>query len=167
MALSEPMYARDWGKASGQRKLLRCTSHSQEPSRRGEEEEESEPYTLVSIREGLNVASADDGVGEAVKLSGLRSSGLGRVELAEKLLLLLNLLEDASEVLALLGCDLSGRGVVGGSAVTEGEDAVGTEEAEVLVDEETATGVLLRADAGHEVLSDGTSGVTSGPTYES
>jgi hypothetical protein len=75
---------------------------------------EAVAYTLVRVREGRDVASTDDSVGERVELSGFGVSRLGRVEVSEESVLLVKLGEDTGEVATLLGGNLSGRSVVGG-----------------------------------------------------
>lgn len=140
----------------------------------------------MRVGEGRDVAGTDDSVRERVELSGFSVARLGRVKVTEKSVLLVELGEDTGEVTTLLSGDLGSRGVVGGyrgtpgsesaegeiskmhdcqrtSAVTEGEDAVGTEKAKVLVNEETASRVLLSRDLVHQVLGDLTSSVTGSP----
>lgn len=122
--------------------------------------------TLVGVREGRDVAGTDDSVGERVELSGFSVRRLGRVEVSEKSILLVELREDASEVTTLLRGDLGSGSVVGSSAVTEGEDTFSSEEAKVFVNEETSSRVLLLRNLVHQILGDLTSSVTSGPNKE-
>ena len=72
----------------------------------------------MRVREGRDVAGTDDSVGERVELSGFSVRRLGRVEVSEKSILLVELREDASEVTTLLRGDL-GSGSVVGSCRTE------------------------------------------------
>ena len=61
---------------------------------------------------------------------------------------------------------LCGGSVVGDGTVADSPDVLGTVDNEVFVYCETAAGVLLRGDLGHEVFDDGAEGVAGGPDEE-
>ncbi len=75
-------------------------------------------------------------------------------------------IEEAREEGTFLRGDLCGGSVVGDGAVADRPDVFGAVDDEVFVDRETAAGVLLRGDLGHEVFDDGAEGVTRGPDEE-
>lgn len=68
----------------------------------------------MRVGEGRDVAGTDNSVRERVELSGFGVPRLGRVEVTEKSVLLVELGEDTGEVSALLSGDLGSRGIVGG-----------------------------------------------------
>ena len=123
--------------------------------------------TLVGVVERGELGGAVELLDDTLDLCGV-GGGVG-AELSKLLLelvLLADLVEHLCEVGTLLGGDLGSGGVLGGSAVTEGVDALSTQEREVIVDEETTALGLSRGEGAHEVPGDLARGVTGSPNEE-
>ena len=75
-------------------------------------------------------------------------------------------IEETGEEGALLRGHLCRGCVVGDRAVADGPDVLSAVDDEVFVHRETAAGVLLRGDLGHEIFDDGAEGVSGGPDEE-
>ena len=71
--------------------------------------------------------------------------------------------EEACKEGAFLGSDLSGGGVVCDGAVADSPDVFGAVDNEVFIHGQTAAGVFLSRNLGHEVLDDGAEGISGGP----
>ena len=75
-------------------------------------------------------------------------------------------IEEACEEGAFLRCDLSSGSIISDGAVANGPDVFGTVDDEVFIYGEAAAGVFLGGNLGHEVLDDGTEGVSGRPDEE-
>lgn len=129
---------------------------------------------LVGVAEGLDILDAAELLLEQLNLMGL----VGRVASLEvhlaaevvdatlEALRLGHVVEETGEEAALLRGDLGGGGIAGDGAVANGPDIAGALDDEVLVNGETAAGVLLGGNASHHILDDGADSVAGGPDQE-
>lgn len=126
---------------------------------------------LVRVVEGLDVLDAAELALVGLDLLGNLGSVAGlQVQVGAELLDALleglgsgHVVEEFGKEVTLLCGDLGSRGVSGHGAIANGPDVTGALNNEVLIDGQTAAGVLLGGDLGDEVADDGADRVTGSP----